>query len=68
MKERSLRGNFEYKTMKFMPESGFKSDSFNHIELDIKINLLGQNGWELLTSQNILIGFGSTKKILMTFK
>ena len=59
---------FEYKTMKFKPESGFKSGSFNHIELDIQINLLGQNGWELATSQNILIGFGSTKEILMTFK
>ena len=59
---------FQYKTMKFKPGRGFKAGTFDHIEIDIQLNLLGQGGWELVTSQNILVGFGTTKEILMTFK
>jgi hypothetical protein len=59
---------FEYKVMKFKPKSSFFGGSFDNDEINKKINILGQQGWELITSENIAEVFGSTKEILMTFK
>jgi len=59
---------FEYKIMKFKPRKSFLGGSFDNIEINNKINILGQQGWELVSTSTINAELGSTTEILMTFK
>ena len=61
---------WEYKTLKFETESsGYFSDGkLDEVDLDKKLNLLGEEGWELISSFDTNKCQGETKDIIAMFK
>ena len=65
---------WEYKTVKLQPNGFFVEDesSFELPEIDKFINQLGQNGWELVSTESILeSAFGhypTTEAVILFFK
>ncbi len=59
---------FEYKTLEFEPKGKwFKSIKMDSSELEVQLNDMGKNGWELVNSINHSIE-GNTAKVIMLFK
>lgn len=65
---------WEYKTVKLQPNSFFDEGkpSFESFEADKLINQLGQNGWELVSTEGIIdAAFGhypTTEAVILFFK
>jgi len=58
---------FEYKTIKMKPKSSGFSQKLEDENLVEEMNVLGKDGWELVTSIDNKIG-GSSISILLIFK
>jgi Domain of unknown function (DUF4177) len=64
--------NWEYKTIVMDQKSSFwspnKSDFLNGEIIEMKLNIMGQSGWELVSSTPNCELFGLTTKVLLIFK
>ncbi len=58
---------FEYKTIKIKPKSAGFSQKLEDENLVEEMNIIGQEGWELVTSIDNKIG-GSSISIVLIFK
>jgi len=58
---------WEYKTLKFIPEGvwGGVVDTQN---VEITLNSLGKDGWELVTNISTALGQGRTREVIMVLK
>lgn len=59
---------WEYKILKFEIARGFIDVSVNEHEWEAEINMLGIDGWELISSYSTNDVDGMTNHVLMTFK
>jgi len=57
----------EYKVVEFVSR-GMKGRLIKPLDIEKKLNELGQLGWELVTSFSINAGYGSTRKVIYTLK
>lgn len=62
-----MKKRFEYKTLK-TKEKGFWKGTIDTEELELYLNKLGFEGWELVASVETNAGHGSTNEILLLFK
>lgn len=59
---------FEYKTLNIEPSGKWiKTVKLDAAELEVQLNEIGKNGWELVNSIDHSID-GQTKKVIMFFK
>ncbi len=59
---------FEYKTLEFEPSGKWvKSIKIDSSELEVQLNDMGKNGWELINSIDYSVE-GYTLKVIMFFK
>lgn len=59
--------NWEYKTIK-LATTGFSGGKLNEVELEEKMNQLGQQGWELTTAFDTNQSYGQTRDVVAIFK
>jgi hypothetical protein len=57
----------EYKFLK-TKDKGWFTVSINFDELEDKLNQLGQEGWDVVTSLDINAGQGGTKEVVLLLK
>jgi hypothetical protein len=59
--------NWEYKTIK-LAAKGFTGGKFDENQLDLYMNQLGSEGWELVTGFDTNKGYGETRDVVVIFK
>jgi hypothetical protein len=59
--------NWEYKTIK-LAAKGFAGGKFDENQLDLYMNQLGSQGWELVTGFDTNKGYGETRDVVVIFK
>ncbi|GAB6109059.1 DUF4177 domain-containing protein [Fusibacter bizertensis] len=59
---------FEYKVMEFDPKSSIMGGKVEVSMIEKKINEIGAEGWELVSTFTTNQGNGYTRKIVYTFK
>ncbi|AQT67502.1 hypothetical protein STSP2_00650 [Anaerohalosphaera lusitana] len=57
-----------YKTAKVKATGGFLGGKFNAGKLEVKLNELGKDGWELSTSFTTNKNYGETRDAVLVFK
>lgn len=62
-----MRKKFEYKTVSLKPESAMWSLKYDYSEIDKTLNLLGNEGWELVSVESNAAG-GTSIGLIYTFK
>ena len=62
------RTNWEYKTVKKSANHGFFGGKTDISEMDSRLNELGGNGWELVSSFVTHMGYGSSREVCFVFK
>lgn len=58
---------WEYKVVDFQ-SGGFMGGLLNTAEIEAKLNELGKDGWELVSSYSTNAGYGATRKLVYTLK
>lgn len=58
---------FEYKTITYDPK-GFWGGAVDVSQFDNELNLLGNDGWELVSGISTTQSYGSSKSIVCIFK
>lgn len=59
---------YEYKMFEYNTQFSWASVSVNTDELQNQLNILGNEGWELVSSTPITVNNGRTKSIVCTLK
>ncbi len=59
--------NWEYKTIK-LATTGFSGGKLDEVELEVKMNQLGRQGWELTTAFDTNQSYGQTRDVVAIFK
>lgn len=60
---------WSYKVIEFDPQKGFNLGGKVDIqEIEDRLNLLGKQGWEVVSSFTTNEGYGTTKKIVYTLR
>lgn len=59
--------NWEYKTVK-LAATGFLGGKFDERQLDVYMNQLGAEGWELVTGFDTNKSYGETRDVVVIFK
>ncbi len=58
---------YEYKVIK-TKQDGFWNPKLSAESVELELNKLGQEGWELVSAMDTAIGHGTTNEIVMFFK
>jgi hypothetical protein len=58
---------WEYKVVEF-DARGALGGLIDQEKMELKLNELGREGWELVTSYSTQQGYGSSRKLVYTFK
>lgn len=58
---------YEYKVIKTKPE-GFWNPHVDSDKIMDQVNLLGAEGWEMISVIDTAVGYGQTNEIIMFFK
>lgn len=60
---------WSYRVIEFDPQKGFNLGGKVDVqEIEEQLNLLGQQGWEVVSNFTTNEGYGTTKKIVFTLK
>jgi Domain of unknown function (DUF4177) len=59
---------WEYKTIKVPARGGFLGGKFNELNLDARLNELGEQRWELVAAFSTHKGYGQSRDIVAIFK
>jgi hypothetical protein len=59
---------WEYKTFKYSASSGFLGGKVNETALNNSLNVLGEQGWELVNVFVTHFGYGSSRDIVAVLK
>ena len=60
--------HWEYKTVKFPASGGFLSGKVDERSINIRLNELGEQGWELVTTSTTNMVYGCSRDIMCIFK
>jgi hypothetical protein len=60
--------NWEYKTVKTPATGGILGGKFDETALDVKLNELGQQRWELVAAFATHLGYGQSRDVVTLFK
>jgi len=59
---------WEYKTIKLNANKGFMGGKTNVDEINMRLNELGDDKWELATSFTTQMGYGSSRDVILILK
>lgn len=57
-----------YKVVEFDPKKSFMGGKVDSQHMETRLNELGRQGWEVISSFTTNEGYGNTKKIVYTLK
>lgn len=60
--------NWNYKAIEFDPKKSFMGGKVDCQTIENRLNELGRQGWEVVSSFTTNEGYGNTKKIVYTLK
>jgi hypothetical protein len=63
-----IAATWEYTTMKLAATEGFLGGKFDEAGLNIRLNDLGKQGWELVSAFTTQRGYGQSRDIVAIFK
>lgn len=62
------RTTWEYRTVKHPATGGFLGGKFDETQLDLRLNDLGVQGWELVSAFTTNQGYGQSRDIVAIFR
>ncbi len=59
---------WEYKTLKFSAIHGFFGGKVDDVTMNLQLNELGEQGWELVNTIVTAMGYGTSRDVIAIFK